>query len=402
MTRKIGLYLRSEPKGGGEFQYSQAMLDAVAALPPDRYSVVVGFSSVLWLDYLQDHKVRAIQAPHSSLDRALSIGATLADLPVGPWRKLSAHFSPLARRLMSEQCDLWIFPAQDMLGFQLPLPALVSIHDLMHLYERRFPESTSRVQYRGRENKFRNICRWAKGVLVDSKIGGQQVSESYGLEKERIHVLPFIPPRYMEQTTVPPDFDRRYRLPAKFFFYPAQFWEHKNHRNLVRALARLKPELPDVKLVLAGSQKNAYGSVMRLVQELNLTNDVLFLGYVPDRDMPELYRRARALVMPTYFGPTNIPPLEAFAAGCPVAVSDVYGMPEQVGDAGLLFDPDVVEGIAACLRRLWTDDRLIGELSEKGKQRAERWGKAQFNQRLEAIVDRVLHHDDHPGESGNL
>ena len=199
MKRKIGLYLRSEPTGGGEFQYSQAMLDAVAALPAERYATVVGYSSAAWLDYLKEHEVRAIPAPHGALGRALSLGATLAGVPVGPWRRLCGSCSPLARRLLAERCDLWIFPAQDMLGFQLPLPALVSIHDLMHRYERQFPESASWAQYRGRENKFRNICRWAKGVLVDSEIGRQQVSESYGLEQERIHVLPFIPPRYMEQ-----------------------------------------------------------------------------------------------------------------------------------------------------------------------------------------------------------
>jgi len=183
---------------------------------------------------------------------------------------------------------------------------------------------------------------------------------------------------------------RKYRLPAKFIFYPANFWEHKNHLNMVEAMAVLKKELPDLALVLAGSRQNAYDAVMRRIDQLDLTNDVRILGYVPDEDMAGLYRKARALVMPTFFGPTNIPPLEAFAAGCPVSVSGIYGMPEQTGDAALLFDPSSVQGIAECIRRLWTDDRLCADLVLKGKERAASWGQQHFNARLHTIIEAVL------------
>ncbi len=104
--------------------------------------------------------------------------------------------------------------------------------------------------------------------------------------------------------------------------------------------------------MLTGSQKNAYPAVVTMVRDLGLVDDVLFLGYVPDADIPELYRRARALVSPGYFGPTSIPPLEAFIVGCPVAASDVYATREQLGDAALLFEPEAVDQIADCIRRL--------------------------------------------------
>ena len=69
--------------------------------------------------------------------------------------------------------------------------------------------------------------------------------------------------------------------------------------------------------------------------------------------------------MPSYFGPTNIPPLEAMALGCPVAVSNKYAMPEQVGDAGLLFDPDSPEEIAKCIKAMWLDDKLRQKMINK-------------------------------------
>jgi glycosyltransferase involved in cell wall biosynthesis len=94
--------------------------------------------------------------------------------------------------------------------------------------------------------------------------------------------------------------------------------------------------------------------------------------------------------MPTFYGPTNIPPLEAMALGCPVAASKIYGMPEQLGDAALFFDPRSIEGIAQAMKVLWQDDNLCAELSQKGTARSLRWNQSHFNQRLHEIIQKVL------------
>lgn len=387
--KKIGLYLGARPDGG-EFQYHLTMLDAVAALPAAAYSVVCGYTSDFWEPYLDARTLRSVAMPSSFLGRALSLLWTRAGLPLGPWRACSPLLDPLARTLLAEQCDLWIFPGPTAKSFQLPVPALVGIHDLMHRYERRFSESSSPLEYYSRERNLTNICRWSKGILVDSGVGQEQIQESYGVPRERVHVLPFTPPAYIYREETPHGFDDRYRLPEKYLFYPAQFWEHKNHGRLIAAVSLLKQTLPDLKLVLAGSRQNAHDAVVRQVRDCNLVDDVLFLGYVPDSDMPELYRRARAMVMPTFYGPTNIPPLEAFVVGCPVAVSAIYAMPEQVGDAALLFNPESVPEIADCIDRLWTDDQLCEELAQKGRARAAAWGQLEFNGRLQQIIDQVM------------
>jgi glycosyltransferase involved in cell wall biosynthesis len=214
--------------------------------------------------------------------------------------------------------------------------------------------------------------------------------ESYGLPEERLHILPYIPPKYIHARQVSNDPASKCDLPKKFIFYPAHFWEHKNHTRLISSVGRLIQDIPDLKLVLVGSTKNGYHSALKHIQSLNLADAVMILGHVADEDMPELYRRARALVMPTFFGPTNIPPLEAFAAGCPVAISGIYGIPEQVGDAALLFDPGSVEEIASCIKRLWIDDDLCARLVRRGKQKAAAWGQKQFNERFRDIIERTL------------
>jgi glycosyltransferase involved in cell wall biosynthesis len=155
-------------------------------------------------------------------------------------------------------------------------------------------------------------------------------------------------------------------------------------------MALIRDEVPDLHLVLAGSRKNAYRRVMEEMVQLSLRNRVQVLGYVPDEDMPEFYRRARALVMPTFFGPTNIPPLEAMAVACPMAVSNIYAMPDQVRDAALLFNPESVTEIAQAIARLATDDELCRRLAMAGKARTVQWGQAQFNERLRDIIKVVL------------
>ena len=387
---KIGLFLDADPSHGGTFQFNQNILEGVAALPRWRFQMVIGYTAPVWLEHIARYDLPAVQIPRAPLSQAGFLLWNALHLPVGLWRQASRFFHPKARAFLREGCDLWIFPSQEDLSYQMPLPTLVSILDLMHRYERRFPESGSPREFRYRERKYRHICRWSRGVLVDAEIGRQQVVESYGMPAERVHVLHQIAPRYMHVPGAPAGFAQRYHLPDKFLFYPAQFWLHKNHRNLLLAMAGLKKEFPDLKLVLAGGKQNAYDAVVKLTGELGLSDDVLFLGYVPDADLPELYRRARALVMPTYYGPTNIPPLEAFVAGCPVAVSGVYGMPEQVGDAALLFNPELVEEIAGCLRRLWSDDVLCAELAARGKARAAQWGQPQYSARLREIIEQVL------------
>jgi glycosyltransferase involved in cell wall biosynthesis len=103
--------------------------------------------------------------------------------------------------------------------------------------------------------------------------------------------------------------------------------------------------------------------------------------------MAPIYQRARALIMPTFFGPTNIPPLEAFSLGCPVAISKIYGMPEQVGNAALLFDPSSETEIAEIMYRLWTDDELCDTLARKGRVRATIWNRSTFQERFEEILN---------------
>jgi glycosyltransferase involved in cell wall biosynthesis len=205
-----------------------------------------------------------------------------------------------------------------------------------------------------------------------------------------VHVLPYIAPKYIFHTKSPTGFEKRFQLPLRFLFYPAQFWPHKNHGGLLEAISVLKEKYPDIHLVFSGAKKHGYESLALLVKQLNLENNVHFLGYVADEDIPELYRRARALIMPTFFGPTNIPPLEANALGCPVAASNIYAMKDQLGDAAIYFNPSSVIEIVKSVEQLWINDQLCQKLSNAGLERSKKWSQRLFNGKLHDIISLVL------------
>jgi len=291
--------------------------------------------------------------------------------------------------MVAEKRDLWIFPAQDSFAYQVPVPSLGVIYDLMHRYEPSFPEVGAWGRAKRRDRHYRDLGRYSRGILVDSEIGKKQAIESYGIPPGRLHVLPYVAPVYVDSVSGC-DLPKGINLPRKYIFYPAQFWRHKNHGRLIEAVARLKPGLPDLRLVLAGSRKNGYKDVLELCRRKGVEEAVIFLGYVPEILIPGLYSHARALVFPTFFGPTNIPPLEAFAMGCPVACSNVYGMPDQLGDAALMFSPTSVDEIAAAIERVWTDDQLCARLAEKGRARSAAWGRTQFQAQFRVILGTIL------------
>jgi glycosyltransferase involved in cell wall biosynthesis len=385
--KRIGIVLGSSP-GGGVYQYAQAVLDAVMRFPQDKFELVVAYSHPVWLRIIPPDRAKIVHLDDSFRSKILNRVWHIGGLPMSLWRSVAPSVDPNVKILVNEKCDLWINPSNDNWAFRAPVPALGTIHDLMHIYEPHFPEVGSAAELKEREFHFVETCRWSKGVAVDSEVGKQHVVEAYKIPSQRVFVLPYIAPKYIyDSESDPKPQSIPYDLPDKYFFYPATFWLHKNHAGLFSAIAKLKHSYPEMRLVLAGAKQNGYDEALKQVQALGISDNVIFLGYVPDNHMYELYRRARALIMPSFFGPTNIPQLEAFVAGCPVAVSNVYGVPEQVGDAALLFNPKSADEIAEAMERLWTDDALCSCLIDKGKERARAWGPVQFSKRLEQIVE---------------
>ncbi len=121
-----------------------------------------------------------------------------------------------------------------------------------------------------------------------------------------------------------------------------------------------------------------------------MQDQVFHLGYVSDKEIVALYKRATALIYPSLAGPTNLPPIEAMILGTPVLCSNLFAMPEQVGAAGLLFDPFSIGDMAEKILRLWTDNSLRQQLVQRGYEQVKDLTQENYARQWETVIETAL------------
>lgn len=387
--KRVGLYLGVSPHSGGAYQYALAMLSALKQLEGNSIELVVAVANKDWISILnQQNSSGTVIYIDNSIISTLEYICVRLRAPIPLWRKYQVKFGKLQHTLTQANCDVWIFPAQEHLAYSLKLPSIAVVHDLMHRYERSFPEVSSFGIYARREHHYKQTCKYSIAILVDSEVGRQHIIEAYAPLASKVKVLPYCPPPEIPSAT---EFEldtlASFELTDRpFFFYPAQFWKHKNHSRLIDAFAPIALKNPEVCMVLAGTEKNSLVELKAKIRQLNLENSIVITGYIPDQTIQTLYRYALALIMPTFFGPTNIPPLEAMRAGCPMALSDIYGMREQSGDAAIYFDPKNTTEMTACMSLLLNNSELRARLKNAGLEKAKLYNLESFTSNLKAIL----------------
>lgn len=399
MKTRIAVYSQTRSFWGGSFQYAKAFVEALAGLDPDLFDVQVWHAGdeewrvlCLRLNFIE-HILGAYKFPPQFIPVAKKVLETLQHIREDDDAQRASLLASLLP--FSEDAAIDAFRPHMVISPQMGCPRYVKdarhigvIHDLMHRYEPHFPEVGTPTEIAARESLFRNMISRCDAILVDSRTGLCHVRECYPkVREEQLKILPFA--AFDEVTQCVPRRPECY-LPEKFLFYPAQFWLHKNHVGLAQAVAQLKIEIPDLVVVAAGNTKqNGYEPFMAILNSEGLGQHFILPGYLPVEELAWCYRHARALVMPTFFGPTNIPPLEAMALGCPMAVSGIYGMPEQCGNAALYFKSDDSADMAHVLHRLWTDDALCLDLKKKGLSRTHLYNISNFKKQVLRIVQGV-------------
>lgn len=376
--KKIAILLTSIPQSGGEHQYLLLLMEALAKCDKKYFNVLAVCYNRFWSRWCRKNDIDYIENKLDFYsDNFIKICGKL------PWimQVYCTYKLSLGKIISKNKIKLLIGGQQSIFIPPYHCKIIQPVHDLMHRYEPNFTEIND--SYIFRETFFSSSARITDVVLVDSELGKKQYIECYYHSKKhnpRIEVLPFA-------TTISYKAVEEYiEVPSKFIFYPAQFWEHKNHLNLITAIKLLKKKISDIQLVLVGSERNFLSTIRKKIEEDLLEDNISIHGFVSDGQMIYLYKHAVALVMPTYFGPTNIPPLEAMALGCPVIVSDRYAMSEQTGDAGLLCNPDSPEDIARAIYLVWTDDNLRDNMIMKGYQQIKKWTSKDFKKKFIKIL----------------
>jgi glycosyltransferase involved in cell wall biosynthesis len=347
-----------DPKSGGGFRFQESLLEALQAVEGKTSHLFVFYTRG---DGLDERFVRlrlgkgallirrAVEAFRDAQDRLLGS----RPLHVSTW---------LERSLRKNGVDLVWFSTP--YAEECDLPYVFTVWDLEYLDQPWFPEVSRKGEWERRDHQYSRYLRKATRVIVPNEAGREQLLRLFPLRPERVCTLPHPTPNLDLMIDANRD-------TAPYLFYPAQYWPHKNHAALLAALAELNrgPE-PPYNLVCVGSDKGGLAHVRNLVQELGLSEYVRLFGFVETEELVSLYRGAHALVYLSFFGPENLPPLEACRLGCPVICADIPGARDQLGDAALFVPPTDARGVADAVRSV-EDSDLRRRLVEAGRRRAD-------------------------------
>ncbi|WP_027576381.1 glycosyltransferase family 1 protein [Bradyrhizobium sp. WSM1743] len=305
--------------------------------------------------------------------------------------------SPFERALIRDGIDVVHFTStskRHLLLYQLPF--IITIFDGCHRDAPEFPEVRAFGEFERREILFGLGSMKAVLVLVNAPELVEDLSRRYAVERSRMVSIPFSPSVYVSSADGTDSGDdavlKKYRLERDYLFYPAQFWPHKNHPTLLAALARLREQGRTERLVLCGSDRGGREKIDAAIAAYGLAGQVTILGFVESSELAALYRGAAALVMPSYFGPTNLPPLEAWAVGTPVIYPEAFKA--QAGDAAILFDYDDPASLANAITSLRTEGTSL-RLREAGERRLQQLvsetelGRQHFAQQMERLKHRL-------------
>lgn len=295
-------------------------------------------------------------------------------------KKIDKH-SPFEKKLIDNGIDLVYFLSPISLQQSLEeLNYITTLWDLCHRDELEFPEVRNNKEFERREKFYKNTLPKATAILVDSELGKSNAAQLYGINLERLHVFPFQPAKVIRDS-INKDFDKRLNIKEKYdvdryIFYPAQFWAHKNHVYILEGLFLLEQKYDlKISVIFSGVDKGNKKYIENYSHKLKVEERVRYAGFVSDNEMIELYRQSLALVMPSYFGTTNIPPLEAFQLGTPVLYPNRLGLREQVGDAALLMDLKDPNSMATHLKDLFENKQKREKLISAGYQRLKYFDK---------------------------
>ena len=293
------------------------------------------------------------------------------------------------KKLVNHEIDLVYFLSPSGWSNYLErLNYIITIWDSCHRDFPEFPEVYENRVFETRERNYSRFLARAVAVISDSKLGKDNIIRRYNIDQSRVYVLPFSPAYAVQTASIKHvnDVKNRFKIEKDYIFYPAQFWAHKNHVYVLQGLKALKIEYNlIIDVVFSGGNAGNLKYIRDLTAALDLSSQVHFLGFVDNDDVVNLYKSAIALVMPTYFGPTNLPPLEAFTLGVPVLYSDLPGLRDQVGDSALLMDLSNPSSMSKHIYNLINDPNLRLKLIESGKKRISSLNEDNHQKVVESI-----------------
>jgi glycosyltransferase involved in cell wall biosynthesis len=289
-------------------------------------------------------------------------------------------------------CDLVHFPNLFSVPRALPCPYVMTVHDMLeHLSRAREQSGFWRSLH---FQLTRRVLRGAERIFAVSNFTKTEIEKLFEIPSDRIEVVyNAIDERFLHGHATAADREliaKRYQVTYPFLLYAGRVSPHKNVTRMIEAFSALKAELekdqvyPDLKLIIIGDDLSGNPDLRRTVVRSAVQNDVRFLGFIPIDVLRIFYDEAKLFVFPSLYEGFGLPPLEAMAHGTPVVTSNVSSLPEVVGRAAVLVNPENVFEIMRALHRVLTDRALRDRMKDRGYQQVARFS---WEKSVRRIVD---------------
>jgi len=279
------------------------------------------------------------------------------------------------------ECDLVHVPNLFSIPRVMPCPYVMTVHDMVEHMSR--PWGKSGFWRSLRWQLTRRVLERAARIFAVSNFTKTEIEKLFGISPDRIEVVyNAIDERFLRGHASAADREliaKRYQVTYPFLLYAGRISPHKNVVRMIEAFSALKTELerdqayPDLKLIIIGDDLSGNPDLRRTVVRSGVQNDVRFLGFVPIEVLRIFYDEARIFVFPSLYEGFGLPPLEAMAHGTPVVTSNVSSLPEVVGRAAVLVNPENVFEIMRALHRVLTDQELRERMKERSYEQAAKF-----------------------------
>jgi glycosyltransferase involved in cell wall biosynthesis len=278
-------------------------------------------------------------------------------------------------------CDLVHIPHLFGIPKGMSCPYVITVHDVLEHMIRANGRSGLR-----RELHFqltRRVLKGAERIFAVSKFTKSEIEKLFGIAPEHIEVVyNAIDERFLHGHATEADrqfLAERYQVNYPFLLYAGRISPHKNVVRIIEAFSALKAELdkegkyPGLKLVIIGDELSKHPDLRRTVIRGGVQNDVRFLGFIPIEVLRVFYDAAKIFVFPSLYEGFGLPPLEAMAHGTPVLASNTSSLPEVVGNAAVLVNPENVFEIMRALHRVLMDQNLREKLKKRCYEQAKKF-----------------------------
>lgn len=274
--------------------------------------------------------------------------------------------------------DLLFCPFTMPFYYDSTVPVVSIIYDLQYRY---YPQFFKSEDLLSREENFRITCRLADRLICISEYVRQTVLEDAHLPGDRVTAIPirlFTTLKKPGRETILASLRKHALGEDEFFFYPANFWPHKNHAMLFTAFGMWRARHPSsrLRLLCTGAPDERMASLRDAAWRMGLAEWIRLPGFLAEEEFSALLASCQALIFPSLYEGFGMPVLEAMSFGKPVLCSNVTSLPEVAGDAAYYLDPKKPEEILTAMQRINVDPQLRADLVKRGYQRAAAFGDA--------------------------